>query len=491
MEKENIIKSLSRRGDGQIYLGVVGAVRTGKSTFIKKFIENLVIPNVDDEYEKQKCLDELPQSGQGKTIMTTEPKFVPSSGVNIKVDDYKTNIKLVDCVGYLINDVNGFVDEKGNPRMVKSPWSEDYIPLTEAAEIGTQKVIRDHATIAIVVTTDGSITGIDRNNYVSAEEKVINELKEIDKPFIILLNSLTPRDDKTMLLARDLENKYNVPVISSSIENIKTNEIMDILKKVLGEYKINDLNIQIPKWISLLSDKDEIKMSYLNKIKETSVIIDKLKDTDNICNNMEESEMISRAYISSLDAGSGTVTINIDASEELFKSTLDSLMGNQKLTKSSLISLYVNKDNEEEIDSIKKAIKMAKKTGYSILYPSLNDMMIDNPEITKQGNRYGVKINTKASSIHLIKVDVDTSFEPIIGSENQSKELIDYLMKDYNTDKNSIWQSDIFGRSLENIVKEGINAKLSLMPENTRVKIENTITKIVNKGANNLIAIVI
>ena len=489
MENENVIKSLSKRGDGGIYLGVVGAVRTGKSTFIKRFIENLVVPNVDDEYEKQKCLDELPQSGQGKQIMTTEPKFVPSSGVTINVDNYKTNIKLVDCVGYVINDASGFLDENGNPRMVKSPWYEDYIPLTKAAEIGTQKVIHDHATIAIVVTTDGTITDIQRESYVSAEEKVINELNEIGKPYIVILNSRKPHSEETLYLAKELENKYNVSVIPTSVDELKQDEIMDILKTALKEFKVSDLNISIPKWIDSLSNDHNIKMHYLNKIKDTTVRINKLKDVDDVCNMFIDNDVINNAYISNLDAGEGTVTINLTSSDELFKNTLDELMGNQRLTKSSLVNLFTTKD--DDFEEVKKAIKMAKKTGYSILYPTLKDMKIETPEITKQGSRYGVKIKTIASSLHLVKVDVDSTFEPIIGSEAQSKELIDYLTKGDINDKETIWKSEIFGRSLEQIVKEQIEAKLNLMPDNTRIKIENTITKVVNKGSNNLIAIVL
>ncbi len=486
MKKENVIQSLSKRGNGEIYLGVVGAVRTGKSTFIKRFIENLVVPCVEDNYEKQKCLDELPQSGQGKQITTTEPKFVPSSGVTINVDNYKTNIKLVDCVGYVINDSQGFLDENGNPRMVKSPWYEDYIPLTKAAEIGTQKVIHDHATIAIVVTTDGTITGISRENYVPAEEKVINELKEIGKPYIILLNSTKPKSEEVILLGKELERKYNVPVIATSVDSLKQDEIMEILKTSLNEFRVNDLNISIPKWINLLPNDYELKTHYLNKINEISLNINKLKDVENICDSLKDNQ-ITDAYISNLDAGTGTVTINLNASEALFESTLNEIMGNSKLTKSALIGFYTNNNQDDDITELKKAIKMAKKTGYSILHPTLKDMKIETPEIIKQGSRYGVKIKTIATSLHLVKVDVDSTFEPIIGSEAQSKELIDYLMKE-NAD---IWQSEMFGRSLEEIVKESIQAKLNMMPDNTRFKIENTITKVVNKGANNLIAIVI
>lgn len=492
MENENVIASISKRGNGQIYLGVVGAVRTGKSTFIKRFIENIVVPNISDEYEKQKCLDEIPQSAQGKTIMTTEPKFVPSSGASIKVDEMTSNIKLVDCVGYVIKDASGFTDEDGNPRMVKSPWYEEYIPLTEAAEIGTQKVIKDHATIAIVVTTDGSITGIERENYLEAEEKVIMELKEIGKPFIVVLNSVDPNSESVKNLAKNLEDEYEVPVIACSVDKMQEKEIKDILRSALYEFPVDNISFKIPKWVSILPDDNEIKSHYLERMNESISSVNKLKDIANMTSYFENSEYISKSYISNFDAGSGLATVNLESSDELYKSVLESVIGENKLTKSSLLNMFVSyRENEEEMKNIRSAIKMAQNTGYGIVYPTINDMKLDTPEIVKQGSRYGVKLKASASSLHLLKVDVTSTFEPIIGSEAQSKELIDYIMKDYEKDKNSIWQSEIFGRSLEQIVKEGIEAKLAMMPDSARFKLSNTVTKIVNKGANNLIAIVL
>jgi len=492
MEKENIIASISKKGNGQIYLGVVGAVRTGKSTFIKRFIENMVVPNVADEYEKKKCLDEVPQSAQGKTIMTTEPKFVPSSGATIKVDEFTTNIKLVDCVGYVINDSQGFLDEDGNPRMVKCPWFEDYVPLTEAAEIGTQKVIKDHATIGIVVTTDGSITDIERHNYLEAEEKVISELKEIGKPFIIVLNCVDPDTEGAKALATSLEENYKAPVIKCSVDKLKEKDIHDILRTALYEFPVENMNVNIPKWVDVLPNDHEIKMHYLNKIKESVMEISKLKDASKITEYYTDSPYITKSYISDFDSAEGSVTVTLESSEEIYNSVLKEVMGSQSLTKSALLNMFVSfKSGEDELKMIRQAMKMAKNTGYGIIHPTIKDMKLETPEIIKQGSRFGVKLKATASSIHLMKVDVESTFEPIIGSEIQSKELIDYIMKDYENDKNSIWQSEIFGRSLEQIVKEGIEAKLAMMPDNTRFKLSNTVTKIVNKGANNLIAIVL
>ena len=492
MEKENIISSIAKRGNGEIYLGIVGAVRTGKSTFIKRFIENLVVPNITDEYEKKRCLDEIPQSAQGKTIMTTEPKFVPSNGAKIKINEFETNIKLVDCVGYVIPEANGFVDEEGNPRMVKSPWFEDAIPFIEAAEIGTEKVIKDHATIGIVVTSDGSFGEIKRNSYIEAEEKVVQELKAIGKPFIVVLNSVHPTNTETRNLAKNLSESYKVPVIPISAELMNEVEIMEILRTALYEFPVLDIKVSIPEWVHVLPNNNEIKCNYLEKIRESVTNVDKIKDVDFILEHFENSEFISNSYISKLDAATGTVTITLESTNELYNKTLKSMMGDMVTTKAGLLKIFSNYANDkEETDALKGAIKMAKNTGYGIVYPSLNELKLETPELVKQGSRYGVKLKAVASSIHMLKVDVESTFEPIIGSELQSKELIDRLMKDYETDASSIWKSEIFGRSLEAIVQEGIQAKLSMMPDGTRYKLKETITKIVNKGSNTLIAIVI
>lgn len=492
MEKNDIIESIAKRGNGEIYLGVVGAVRTGKSTFIKRFIENIVVPNITDEYEKKKCLDEIPQSAQGKTIMTTEPKFVPSNGASIKVEEFETNIKLVDCVGYVIPGSNGYEDEDGNPRMVKTPWFEEPVPFVEAAEIGTEKVIKDHATIGIVVTTDGSFGEIKRDSYLDAEEKVISELKEIGKPFIVVLNTVHPTNTKTLELAETLRNSYNVPVMPISVENMNEIEIINILKQALYEFPVIDIKVNMPEWIHVLPKDNEIKKHYIEKIKESTISIEKVKDVENIIAHYENSEYISKAYISELDASTGVVTLNLESSNELYEATLKSYVGESSTTKAGLLKIFANyKENAIELDGMKSALKMARNTGYGIVYPSIKDMKLETPEIVKQGSRYGVKLKAVASSIHMMKVEVQSTFEPIIGSELQSKELINYLMKDYETDPDSIWKSEIFGRSLEEIVQEGIQAKLSLMPENTRYKLSNTVTKLVNKGSNNLIAIVL
>ena len=492
MEKKEIINSISIRGNGSIFLGVVGAVRTGKSTFIKKVIENLVVPNIKDENDKKMCMDEIPQSSTGKTIMTTEPKFVPSNGANIKIDEIETNIKLIDCVGYVVEGASGFQDELGNPRLVKTPWYEEEIPFVEAAEIGTEKVIKDHSTIGIVVTTDGSIGTLGRNDYISAEEKVITELKSINKPFIVVLNSTHPNSDATINIKNELINTYDVPVIPMDIENMNDVDMYNILRSALYEFPVTDVTINVPEWIHVLDKKNNIKEHYISKIKECVTNINKIKDVDGMIEYFKDSKYISEAYISNVDTSNGVVTLNLNSSDDLYNETLKNIMGDVDLSKAGLLKIFSDySNNRDETESIKNAIKMAKNTGYGIVYPTLKDMKLETPEIIKQGSRYGVKLKAVASSIHLLKVDVESSFEPIIGTELQSKELIDYIMKDYETDPQNIWKSEIFGRSLDEIVKEGIQAKLSMMPETTRYKLSTTATKIVNKGSNNLIAIVI
>lgn len=487
MDKKEIIKNIAKRSGGEIYLGVVGAVRTGKSTFIKKMVETLVIPNIENEYEKKRTLDELPQTAAGKTIMTTEPKFVPNSTTNIKIDDIKCNIKLIDCVGYMINNAIGATDENG-PRMVKTPWYAEEIPFTEAAEIGTEKVIKEHSTIGIVVTTDGSIGEFERSDYIDAEKRVIEELKELDKPFIVILNSKNPNNDECLKIKNNLEESYNIPVLPMSIETMNEKDMYNILREALYEFPVLEVRINMPEWIAILNQNNKIKKEYINIIKESVVEIDKIRDVEKITSHFLESEYIDNCYLSDIDTSTGIITLNITAPNKLYNETIKELLNKEIKTKADLLSLFQDYNiAKKEYNSVKYALNMVKQTGYGIATPSIEDMKLDKPEIIKQGTRYGVKLRAIAPSIHMIKVNVESTFEPIIGSELQSKELIDYL----NKNNNEIWKSEIFGRSLESIVQEGIQSKINLMPDNIRFKLQNTLTKVVNKGSNNVITIVI
>ena len=489
MEKKEVIKNIAERCGGDIYLGVVGAVRTGKSTFIKKFMESLVIPNIENEFEKKRALDELPQSAAGKTIMTTEPKFIPATATKIRIDDFEAAIRMVDCVGYVIDGAKGYEDENG-PRMVMTPWYSDPIPFVEAAEIGTEKVIKEHSTIGIVMATDGSIGDIPRKEYVEAEEQVVEDLKSIGKPFIVILNSVHPMLPETEKLALELKKKYDVPVIPISVENMQERDMYNILKEALYEFPIEEVKFNIPEWIAILNNDNDIKKEYVNRIKNSVIEIDKLRDIENITLGFKDCNYIDKSYISDVNTANGEVTIQLDAPNELYNNVLNDIIGVDISSKAKLLSMFQELNiAKKEYDQIKNALKMVKQTGYGIASPTLADMKLETPEIIKQGTRYGVKLKARAPSIHMIKVDVESTFEPIIGSELQSKELINYLTKDSNSE--NIWKSEIFGRSLDVIVQEGIQAKLSMMPDNIRYKLGNTLTKVINKGSNNMIAIVI
>ncbi|CCY94098.1 stage IV sporulation protein A [Firmicutes bacterium CAG:884] len=489
MDKLEIIKSITERTNGDIYFGVVGAVRTGKSTFIKKVIETLVVPNIEDEYEKKRCLDEIPQSAQGKTIMTTEPKFVPSNAANIKIDNFEASVRLVDCVGYVIKGAKGYEDENG-PRMVHTPWYDEALPFVEAAEIGTEKVIKDHSTIGIVVTTDGSIGEFEREEYVECEKRVVTELKEIGKPFIVLLNSTHPMLPETEKLSEKLREEYNVPTLPINIENMNEKDIYGILREALYEFPVLEVKVNMPEWIACLDANNWLKKIYIEKIRESVVEVDKLRDIETINKHFTDCEYIEKSYISEVDTGSGIVTISLKAPKELYNTVLNEIIGVEIRNKTDLLKLMQEYNEAKvEYDQVKTALKMVKATGYGIATPSLKDMKLDTPEVIKQGSRYGIRLKAVAPSIHMIRVDVDSTFEPIIGTEVQSKELIDHLVKD--TDSNNVWKSEIFGRSLDVIVQEGIQTKLSIMPETIRYKLQQTLTKVVNKGSSTMITIVL
>lgn len=491
MDKHEIIKNIAKRSGGDIYLGVVGAVRTGKSTFIKRMVETLIVPNIEDEYERKRALDEIPQSAAGKTIMTTEPKFVPNNTAKIKIDDFTCNIRLIDCVGYMIDKAQGATDENG-PRMVKTPWYTEEIPFVEAAEIGTEKVIKDHSTIGIVVTTDGSIGDFERSDYVEAETRVIEELKNIGKPFIVILNSTHPTLPETQRLAESLKEEHQVPVLPISIEAMNEKDMYDILREALYEFPVLEVKVNMPEWITILNPDHPVKQSYINAIKESVVEIDKLKDIEHITDHFLNNEMIEKAYLSEVDPSTGIITITLTAPADLYNQTLTEIIKIDVKSKADLLALFQEYNTaKKEYDQIKYALKMVKQTGYGVATPSIEDMKLDKPEIIKQGPRYGIKLKAVAPSIHMIRVDVESTFEPIIGSEVQSKELIDYLTKDKDKSPSEIWKSEIFGRSLDSIVQEGIQAKINMMPDNIRLKLQATLTKVVNKGSNNMIAIVI
>ena len=402
MEKTEIIKNIALRSGGDIYLGVVGAVRTGKSTFIKRMVETLVVPYIEDEYEKKRTLDEIPQSAQGKTIMTTEPKFIPNQAAKVNIDDFSCNIRLVDCVGYVIPNAKGASDDNG-PRMVKTPWYDEEIPFVEAAEVGTEKVIKDHSTIGIVVTTDGSIGEFNRSDYLEAEERVIEELKAIGKPFIVVLNTTHPTLPETERLAESIKEAHNVPVLPINVEAMNEREMISILREALYEFPVLEVKVNMPEWIAILNANNPIKRKYIDVIKESVMEVDKLRDIEKITDHFRSNDVIEKAYLSDVDPSTGIVTINLEAPSSLYSDVLRDIIKIDVTSKAGLLSLF--QDYEEarrEYDQIKYALKMVKQTGYGVATPTLSDMKLDTPEIIKQGPRYGIKLKAVAPSIHII-----------------------------------------------------------------------------------------
>lgn len=492
MERVDIFKDIAERTGGDIYLGVVGAVRTGKSTFIKKFMELVVLPNIENEAERARAQDELPQSGAGRQIMTTEPKFVPNHAVAVKVDEaLEVNIRIVDCVGYAVQGAKGFEDENG-PRMVHTPWYDEPIPFQEAAEIGTRKVIQEHSTIGVVVTTDGSIGEIARDDYVEAEERVIEELKEVGKPFIMIVNSTHPLHPDTQALRKELEEKYDIPVLVQSVENMTEHDINNILREALYEFPVLEVNVNLPSWVMVLRDDHWLRSSYEEAVKNTVKDIKRLRDVDRVVGNFREYEFIESAELAGMEMGQGIAEIDLYAPDDLYDQVLKEVVGVEIRGKDHLLQLMQEfAFAKREYDQVADALRMVKQTGYGIAAPSINDMSLDEPEIIRQGSRFGVRLKAVAPSIHMIKVDVQSEFAPIIGTEKQSEELVRYLMQDFEDDPLSIWNSDIFGRSLNSIVREGISAKLALMPENARYKLKETLERIINEGSGGLIAIIL
>ncbi|MFS0672678.1 stage IV sporulation protein A [Ornithinibacillus sp. 179-J 7C1 HS] len=492
MKKVDIFKDISKRTNGDIYLGIVGAVRTGKSTFIKKFMELVVLPNIEDESEKVRAQDELPQSAAGKTIMTTEPKFIPNQAVNVTVEEgLDVNIRLVDCVGYAVDGAKGFEDENG-PRMINTPWYEEPIPFHDAAEIGTRKVIQEHSTIGVVVTTDGSIGDIERSGYVDAESKVVEELKEVGKPFIMVVNSVHPTSQETELLRQELSEKYDIPVLAMSVESMTEHDVYNVLREALYEFPVLEVNVNLPSWVMVLKEDHWLRESYQEAIQSTVKNIKRLRDVDHIVGDFADYDYIDKANLAGMEMGEGIAEIDLHAPDYLYDQVLKEIVGVEIRGKDHLLELMQDfAYAKRQYDQVASALQMVKQTGYGIAAPSLEDMELEEPEIIRQGSRFGVRLKAVAPSIHMIKVEVESEFAPIIGTEKQSEELVRYLMQDFEEDPLSIWESDIFGRSLSSIVREGIQAKISLMPENARYKLKETLERIINEGSGGMIAIIL
>ena len=490
--EHSIYKDIAERTGGDIYIGVVGPVRTGKSTFIKRFMQTVVLPNIDDGYSKERARDEMPQSAAGKTVMTTEPKFVPDEAVSVRFDDsISMRVKMIDCVGYIVSEALGTL-ENGQERMVNTPWQEDPMPFVAAAEYGTEKVIKDHSTIGVLVTTDGSIGEISRASYIPAEERVVSELKAIGKPFAIVLNSADPTSERAMALAYELEEKYKAPIALVSCVELDFEDISKILELVLYEFPICEMSFEMPSWISALENIHPIKISVRSAIAAMASKIQKIGDIKSSISMLDDCEYINSYSINYIDLGSGKAEISLKFSEELYYSVISEMSGFNISCENELISvlrdLYTMKQKYERVAD---ALQMAETKGYGIVMPSIDDLHLEEPEIMRQNGSYGVRLCASTQSIHMIRANIETEISPIVGSEQQSEELVRSLLKEFEEEPQQIWNSNMFGKTLYELVNEGLHTKLEHIPDDSRAKLSETLERIVNEGSNGLICIIL
>lgn len=488
----SIYSDIARRTDGNIYLGVVGPVRSGKSTFISRFMNSLVIPNIPDEFRRERANDELPQSSAGKTIMTTEPKFVPEEAVAIELEDgVKMNVRLIDCVGYIVPSAIGYIENEA-PRMVMTPWFEEEIPFNMAAEVGTRKVITDHSTIGIVVTTDGSITDIPREEYEEAEERIISELNEINKPFVVLLNCGDPKSAESRALAEELCGKYGTDVIPVNCVDLDEDGIREILGAVLLKFPVREVKIRMPRWITALDKEHWLKKDVFGCIKAAAADIVGINDVKTAADAISDCEFVKRAVAEELDLGTGSGIIDIMLQNELFYKILGEATGLELNGENDLMPCMIELASiKRKYERVRNALEEVEATGYGIVLPQMDELTLEEPEIIKQGGKYGVRLKASAPSIHMMSANITTEINPIVGSEKQSEELINYLLNDFEENPTKIWESNIFGKSLSDLVNEGLHNKLNRMPVDARLELQETIQRIINDGCGGLICIIL
>ncbi len=488
----DLFSDLAERTGGDIYLGIVGPVRTGKSTFIRRFMELFVLPKIDDPLELERTRDELPQGSGGKTIMTTEPKFVPDEAVEITVNDQiKMRVRLVDCVGYTVPGATGYEDEEG-PRMVSTPWFDYDIPFEEAAELGTRKVITDHSTIGIVVTTDGSIAEIPRESYLEAEERVIEELKELGKPFVILLNAVEPHSAAAVDLQEELSLKYDVPVVALNCLELRQPDLDLILEEVLYEFPVLDVAVRVPPWVEVLEPAHWLKESLDRSISENLAAVNRVREINGMLENLQENEFVENASLQQVDLGSGAAEIQLETPPGMFERVLAEYCGEEVAGDADIMRIVIDYSvAKREYDKLAEALYQVSENGYGIVPPALEEMTLEEPEIIRQGGRFGVRLRASAPSLHIVRVDVKSEFSPVVGSERQSEELMHYLLAEFEDDPEKLWESQIFGKSLHEMVQDGITSKLGNMPPNAQEKLQETLEKIINEGSGGLIAIIL
>lgn len=492
MERTDIFRDIAERTGGDLYLGVVGGVRTGKSTFIRRFMELMVLPNMKNVHDRERTKDELPQGAAGRTVMTTEPKFIPNEAVEIQITpNLNVKIRMVDCVGYRVEGALGYDEDEG-PRMVSTPWFEEPIPFQEAAEVGTRKVISEHSTMGLVMTTDGSITEIARESYIDAEERVIDEMKDINRPFLVLLNSTRAEGEEAQQLAAELSEKYDVPVLPVDCAQMTQADILNILEKLLYEFPVNEVNISLPPWVEELEFKHWLRQKFEESVRETVKNVRRLRDVNGAVESLAEYEFVDQVSLRSLDMGTGSASIGITSDPALFYQVLSEQSGFTIEGERELFRLVKELSvAKREYDKVAQALGEVRDMGYGVVTPTLEELILEEPELIRQGNRFGVKLKATAPSLHLIKADITTEITPIIGTEKQCEELVQYMLREFEDNPQKIWKSEIFGKSVHDLVREGIQNKLHRMPENAQLKLQETLQRIVNEGSGGLICIII
>ncbi len=492
MEHKNIYSDIAARTKGDIYIGVVGPVRTGKSTFIKRFMDELVIPNIDDESRKNRANDELPQSASGRTIMTTEPKFIPEEAVEVTLGGgIGLKVRMIDCVGYIVPGAVGYIENE-QPRMVRTPWFDKEIPFNMAAELGTKKVIDEHSTIGIALTTDGSIGEIAREDYVEAEKRVIEELKALNKPFVVLLNSVSPDSIKTKQLAAEMTDIYSVPVLPVNCKTLTEEEIKDILRHVLFEFPIKQVGVDLPGWMMSLSDTHPLRAAVDGSVAKAAQKLKRVRDVPLFAKDICECEYLTSAKVMSMDLSTGSAVVSAVAEPSLFFDILSEVTGTKIKNEQALMDeLLELNEIKKAYSRIKNALDEVEATGYGIVMPTTEELTLAEPEIMKQGGKYGIRLSASAPSVHMMRANITTEVAPIVGSESQSEELVSFLLKEFEEDPLKIWQSNIFGKSLNELVNEGLRNKLGRMPTDARMKLQETLEKVINEGCSGLICIIL
>ncbi len=492
MPEYSIYKDIAERTGGDIYVGVVGPVRSGKSTFIKRFMESVVLPNIEEGYSRDRARDELPQSAAGKTVMTTEPKFIPEEAVPILLENNaQMRVRMIDCVGYLIPEAMGAI-ENGQPRMVRTPWREEPMPFVEAAEMGTRKVITDHSTIGMLVTTDGTIGEIPREGYIEAEERIVREMQELGKPFAVILNSAKPSSESAIALAYELEEKYGVPVALISCLELDAEDIRHILGLILEEFPVCEVNLKLPEWTTALPDSHRIKSSLAASIASCAKNVHRMGDIVEAFNELKENDYVESVQSEEINLGTGCATLALTMANELYYSVISELSGLNVTSERELIAtLRELAEVKAKYDKVSEALEQVNRKGYGIVMPDVEDLHLEEPQIVKQAGGYGVRLRAAAQSVHMIRANIETEINPMVGTEQQSEDLVRYLLKEFESDPKSIWQSNMFGKSLYELINEGLHTKLEHMPEESRTKLSETLERIINEGSKGLICILL